>query len=401
MQQTARESLLPGTVVYRRDVLAVRLSRRYKRFLADCNFSEGPEVTTVHCPNTGPMIGLLDRPDAPALCSVASTAGRKYANTLEAIQPEQGGSWVGIHSALANKIVEELIQRGGLESELGPLQTLQREVKYGKDNASRVDFLLTLKGQAAQSAPSAAAKAGVGRKRPGEAMPDSRAKSSTRTEAGKVVSSDRRGCADGSGGSNEATRDGSNVNLFSSFRKGGTPISSSSSLPGGTGSRMMYVEVKNVTLISGALGAPAQAKPKRRNAKGGVRESAPAPESAAGLTAGAAAQATTSTCEQTEQLAFFPDAVSVRAHRHMEDLMGVVRKGHEAAVVFLVQRNDCQGFAPCRQCDPHYADLVAEAAQVGVKIIAVAVALEPVTLPDGEKIELQWKYVGCLPVHLK
>eukprot|EP00983_Pelagomonas_calceolata_P117559 1160427-Pelagomonas_calceolata.AAC.4 len=43
----------------------------------------------------------------------------------------------------------------------------------------------------------------------------------------------------------------------------------------------------------------------------------------------------------------------------------------------------------------------AQAAQVGVKIIAVAVALEPVTLPDGEKIELQWKYVGCLPVHLK
>jgi len=28
------------------------------------------------------------------MCSVASTAGRKYPNTLEAIQPELGGSWV-------------------------------------------------------------------------------------------------------------------------------------------------------------------------------------------------------------------------------------------------------------------------------------------------------------------
>jgi DNA-binding sugar fermentation-stimulating protein len=35
------------------------------------------EPTVVHCPNTGPMTGLLDRPLAPVLVSVSSNAKRK------------------------------------------------------------------------------------------------------------------------------------------------------------------------------------------------------------------------------------------------------------------------------------------------------------------------------------
>ncbi|KAF5829276.1 sugar fermentation stimulation protein-domain-containing protein [Dunaliella salina] len=329
MQHSTRNVLVPGTVVYRMTVQAVRLARRYKRFLADCNFSEGPEVTTVHCPNTGPMIGLLDRPHAPALCSVASTAGRKYTNTLEAIQPEDGGPWVGIHSALANKLVEEVIQRGGLESEFGTLQALQREVKYGQDGKSRVDFLLTLQGRATQRAPSADAKAVVGRKRPGEALPNPWGKNSSGTQFGES-----RGQAGGSGSSSGRAGDGNSVNMFSSFRRGGD---SNGSLPGGTRARMMYVEVKNVTLISRALDASAAAaaevKPRKRKAKDGLQESVSTPGSTGGLAAPAGASASTPMSEQAERLAFFPDSVSERAHRHMEDLMGVVRDGHEVRLL--------------------------------------------------------------------
>lgn len=36
------------------------------------------EPVVVHCPNTGPMTGLLDRAMAPVLVSTSTNAKRKY-----------------------------------------------------------------------------------------------------------------------------------------------------------------------------------------------------------------------------------------------------------------------------------------------------------------------------------
>ena len=50
------------------------------------------------------MTGLLDRPLAPVRLSTSTNSKRKYVHTLEMIQPTPGGCWVGVHSALANKL---------------------------------------------------------------------------------------------------------------------------------------------------------------------------------------------------------------------------------------------------------------------------------------------------------
>ena len=114
------------------------LIKRYKRFFADIELDTG-ELITAHCPNTGPMTGVCEL-GAPVRVSYHDNPKRKLAYTWELIQIED--VWIGINTALPNRIVKIALDRH-LFPELGNYQTVRSEVVYGRDNASRVDFLLT------------------------------------------------------------------------------------------------------------------------------------------------------------------------------------------------------------------------------------------------------------------
>jgi sugar fermentation stimulation protein A len=115
------------------------LIRRYKRFLADVDING--TVTTVHCPNTGSLLTVLDQlseENSPLDCflSVSKNKNRKYENTLEMVCVNR--TWVGIHSALANKIVFKALNLG-LISECKGYTNISSEVSH-KD--SKIDFEL-------------------------------------------------------------------------------------------------------------------------------------------------------------------------------------------------------------------------------------------------------------------
>ncbi|EFJ40465.1 hypothetical protein VOLCADRAFT_99746 [Volvox carteri f. nagariensis] len=254
------------------------------------NDPRGGVTITCHCPNTGPMTGLLDWPLSPVVCSVSSAPGRKYPHTVEMLQvpgpahqggrqgPRRGGAWVGVHSALANQLVSELLDRR-LLPQLGEWRDVAREVPYGS-RGSRY----------------AAA-----------AWPNN--------------------------------------------------------------------PVVNSTASASATGAPELLPPPPR-------------------------------------IALFPDTVSERAQRHVEDLMEAVSRGHEApswswgqqlrqaVCVFVIQRDDCALFAPCAAKDPVYARLVrqlannemvyravqpvyalavVQAAAAGVQMLALRTSVRPPT----------------------
>lgn len=163
--------------------------------------------------------------------------------------------WVGLHSSMANKMVEKALHARWFP-ELGSYDTVRREVKFAKN--SRVDFILSTTG------------------------PD-----------GEVL-------------------------------------------------HEKYVEVKSVTLATGAD----KDKPSR--------------------------------------CAVFPDTVSTRAQKHVTELTELVQasakkaaKVVSGAIVFLVQRDDCHEFAPSIVHDPKFAELCAHAAENGIQLLAYACALEP------------------------
>ncbi|MFM7362709.1 MAG: DNA/RNA nuclease SfsA [Cyanobium sp.] len=120
------------------------LLRRYKRFLADVRLDDGREVTA-HCPNTGPMTGVL-HPGGRVRLRHDPSPSRKLAFTWEQAEaPGAGGApvWVGVNTALPNRLVRATIEAGCLEPWLGPVGAIRAEVPYGQGRRSRIDLLLT------------------------------------------------------------------------------------------------------------------------------------------------------------------------------------------------------------------------------------------------------------------
>lgn len=110
------------------------LVRRYKRFLADMRFDDG-RIETVHCPNPGQMLGLVE-PGSRAWLK----PGKGKLNWGWVIAEAQNGSLVGIDTGLANKLAAEALVHDVIP-ELAGYSLRRPEVKYGAN--SRVDFLLT------------------------------------------------------------------------------------------------------------------------------------------------------------------------------------------------------------------------------------------------------------------
>ena len=71
----------------------------------------------------------------------------------------------------------------------------------------------------------------------------------------------------------------------------------------------------------------------------------------------------------------FPDAVTTRGARHMEELVSVVRAGHRAVVIWCVQRMDCDSFAIAGDIDPGFQGAVTQAAAMGVETLAYSCRL--------------------------
>ncbi len=69
-------------------------------------------------------------------------------------------------------------------------------------------------------------------------------------------------------------------------------------------------------------------------------------------------------------VAMFPDAVTERGKRHVNDLVKAKKEGYRACVLFLVQRTDAYSFAPDDETDPKFGKALRNAAAEGVEIYA-------------------------------
>ena len=76
-------------------------------------------------------------------------------------------------------------------------------------------------------------------------------------------------------------------------------------------------------------------------------------------------------------LAEFPDCTAARSAKHLRELQAMAARGDRAAVLFVVQRTDCDAFTTADDIDPAFGAALKHAAANGVEVLAYACGLSP------------------------
>lgn len=85
-------------------------------------------------------------------------------------------------------------------------------------------------------------------------------------------------------------------------------------------------------------------------------------------------------------LAEFPDSVTARGKKHLEELTDMVAQGHRAVMFYLVQRTDCGRFALARDMDPAYAQAFDRARAAGVEVLCYDCRISPAGIDLGNAL---------------
>lgn len=91
-----------------------------------------------------------------------------------------------------------------------------------------------------------------------------------------------------------------------------------------------------------------------------------------------------------EGVGAFPDAVSLRGQKHLSELVEVLASGRRACLLFCVMHSGIERVRPADEIDPVYGQLLREAVQAGVEVVAWSV----IPGPEGLRV------AGALPVEL-
>lgn len=73
----------------------------------------------------------------------------------------------------------------------------------------------------------------------------------------------------------------------------------------------------------------------------------------------------------------FPDSITERGAKHLAEMSDMVREGHRAVMVYLIQRADAKSFSFAGDVDPAYVAAFKAATAAGVEAIALRCRVSP------------------------
>ena len=88
-------------------------------------------------------------------------------------------------------------------------------------------------------------------------------------------------------------------------------------------------------------------------------------------------------------IAEFPDAVTSRGLKHINELINANKKGYEVYILYLIQRDDCKSFTIANDIDPEYSNSLTKAVKKKLNIICYDCKFSSKGIKLNKKIKLK------------
>ena len=95
------------------------------------------------------------------------------------------------------------------------------------------------------------------------------------------------------------------------------------------------------------------------------------------------------TLSRDKKKAEFPDAVTLRGLKHINELINASKKGYKIFILYLVQREDCNSFSIAKDIDADYAEALTKAVKNNLNILSYDCKFSSKGIKLNKKIKIK------------
>ena len=95
------------------------------------------------------------------------------------------------------------------------------------------------------------------------------------------------------------------------------------------------------------------------------------------------------TLSREKTKAEFPDAITTRGLKHINELMNACKKGYKIFILYLVQREDCKFFSIAKDIDANYAKAITKAVKNNLNILCYDCKFSSKGIKLNKKIKIK------------
>ena len=88
-------------------------------------------------------------------------------------------------------------------------------------------------------------------------------------------------------------------------------------------------------------------------------------------------------------MAEFPDAVTSRGLKHINELIKASKKGYKIYILYLIQRDDCKSFRIAEDIDTEYSNSLLKAVKKKLNVLCYDCKFSPKGIKLNQKIKFR------------